>query len=73
MAENASPSIELLDGNDEHVKCVLGLMAYRKLIQLKDAYEQGEENSSDNREFTILTILYYSNSIFDTAILFYLV
>ena len=39
MAENASPSIELLDGNDEHVKCVLGLMAYRKLIQLKDAYE----------------------------------
>ena len=34
-----SPSIELLDGNDEHVKCVLGLMAYRKLIQLKDAYE----------------------------------
>lgn len=39
MAENAFPAIELLDANNEHVKCVLGLMAYRKLIQLKDAYE----------------------------------
>ena len=30
---------ERMAENDEHVKCVLGLMAYRKLIQLKDAYE----------------------------------
>ncbi|MEY8687457.1 DUF4965 domain-containing protein [Bacteroides sp. AN502(2024)] len=29
------PSVGLLEHDDERVKCVLGLMAYRKLIQLK--------------------------------------
>ena len=39
MKGEVLPSIELLDANDKRVKCVLGLMAYHKLIQLKDAYE----------------------------------
>jgi hypothetical protein len=39
MKGEVLPSIELLDANDKRVKCVLGLMAYYKLIQLKDAYE----------------------------------
>ena len=30
------PCEGLLNGDDERVKCVLGLMAYRKLIQLKE-------------------------------------
>mgnify|MGYP001091837155 FL=1 len=39
MKGEVLPSIELLEANDKRVKCVLGLMAYHKLIQLKDAYE----------------------------------
>lgn len=35
MKEMTFPSVELLDEDDECVKCVLGLMAYRKLVQLK--------------------------------------
>ena len=35
MKKETYPIIGLLDENDERVKCVLGLAAYYKLIQLK--------------------------------------
>ena len=35
MKNMTFPSVGLLDNDDERVKCVLGLMAYRKLVQLK--------------------------------------
>ena len=35
MKKMTFPSVGLLDDDDERVKCVLGLMAYRKLVQLK--------------------------------------
>lgn len=38
LPEEHSPADELLNGNDERVKCVLGLKAYYKLIELKDVY-----------------------------------
>ena len=34
MKKETYPFTGLLDENDERVKCVLGLAAYRKLIQL---------------------------------------
>lgn len=34
-----APLEGLLGENDECVKCTLGLEAYRRLIQLKEAYE----------------------------------
>ena len=36
MEKDVYPCEGLLNGDDERVKCVLGLMAYRKLIQLKE-------------------------------------
>ena len=35
--EDEERSLSLLNEDDERVKCVLGLMAYRKLIQLKES------------------------------------
>ncbi|QIU96200.1 glutaminase domain-containing protein [Bacteroides faecium] len=35
MKKMTFPSVGLLDNDDERVKCVLGLMAYHKLVQLK--------------------------------------
>lgn len=37
MKNMTFPSVGLLDNDDERVKCVLGLMAYRKLVQLKES------------------------------------
>lgn len=39
MAEEVFPVNELLSPYDERVKCVLGLTAFRKLIQMKETYE----------------------------------
>ena len=36
MKKMTFTSVGLLDHDDERVKCVLGLMAYRKLVQLKE-------------------------------------
>ena len=36
MKKEVYPCEGLLNEDDERVKCVLGLMAYRKLIQLKE-------------------------------------
>ena len=35
MKKMTFPSVGLLEHDDERVKCVLGLMAYHKLVQLK--------------------------------------
>ncbi len=37
MKKEVYPCGGLLNEDDERVKCVLGLMAYRKLIQLKES------------------------------------
>ena len=37
MEKDVYPCEGLLNEDDERVKCVLGLMAYRKLIQLKES------------------------------------
>lgn len=39
MKKESFPFDELLDENDERVKCVLGLKAYHKLIEWKERYE----------------------------------
>lgn len=39
MKDENFSTIELMDENDDRVKCVLGCMAYQELIRLKEEYE----------------------------------